>query len=156
MVLADEMAPAAAHGGDVRPPRHAQHLPGIAPAARQMPGLDTGEDPGRNAEDRGDGGKEGLLLRGIDPVGQRDLEEAVEHVLQEDRVGLEDPGDAAGIGVEAGDILPREVEDPGRRRLVAGRQAEDLAEDAHLLGPDLAIGLCHLGPERNDRDREGH
>ena len=99
--------------------------------------------------------QEAFLALVVAAVGERDVEEPLEDVLEHLRLVPEHPGDAARIGVEAGDVLAGEVEDAGGGGLVLGRDAEHLAERGDLGDAHQAVGLGHLGAEADDRDREG-
>ena len=120
-----------------------------------MPRLDGVEGFRRDAEAPGDGVEELLLALVVAAVGERHVEQALEDVLEHPRPVAEHGGDAGGIGLEAGHVLPRQVEDPRRRRLVLAGDVEDLAERRDLVGPDEAVRLRHLRPEAEDGDGEG-
>jgi len=83
-----------------------------------------------------------------------DVEKAVHQVGQHGTVGLEHPRDLAGIFLESGDILAREVEDTGGRFLIGLRNGEDLAEGGHLVAGNKPVGLGHLGAERDHGNGE--
>ena len=88
-------------------------------------------------------------------VGLGDVEQAVEDVLQHLRVVGEEPRHVARIGLEAGDVALGEVVDAADVPLLAGRDGEDAAEGVDLRPRHDAVGLGHLGGERDHGDGEG-
>ena len=92
VVGADELAPAGADGGEVGVPGDAEHLPGVAGAAGEVAGLDAAEGLGRDAENLGDAVEEAFLALVVAAVGQGDVEEAFEDVLEHLRLGPEHRG----------------------------------------------------------------
>ena len=50
---------------------------------------------------------------------------------------------------------PRQIKNRAHVRLFTRRHAKHLVEGGDLVACYLAVGLCHLGAERDDRDREG-
>ena len=57
----------------------------------------------------------------------------------------------AGIGLVAGRVLAGEIEDAPHIGLFRRRHAEDADERFDLVVGDDAVGLRHLGAERDDR-----
>ncbi len=117
--------------------------------------LDLVEGTGRYGEDPGDGAKEPFLALVVAAVGEGDVEQALEDVLEHRGAVAEHRRDAGGVGVEAGDVLAGEVEDAGGGGLVLAGDLEDPAEGRDLGGADEAVGLGHLGAEADDGDGEG-
>ena len=105
--------------GEVGVARHAEHLPGVLRAAVEVARLDRGEGglgrrrrsrrrrAGSPPRPRGSGRRRARCGRG--PRGCPRAPAARPRNMR---------GDAPGVGVEAGDVLAGEVEDPRRRRLV--------------------------------------
>ena len=124
-------------------------------ASAEMPRLDAAERRLPDAEDPADPAQEFLFAGVVAPVGHRDLEQPFEDVLEDLRPVREHPPNAAGIDVEAGDVLPRQVEDPCCGLLVLRRDPEHLPERRDFRGLHLSVRLGHLRPEPHDRDREG-
>jgi len=106
-------------------------------------------------EDRGNLTQEGILMRVIVAIGHGDVEKPLHQVDQDRIAGPEHAGDAARVKVIARHILPGEIEDPAGLRRVLGRDGEDLAEGGDLVAGDAAVGLGHLGAQRDHRDGEG-
>ena len=104
---------------------------------------------------RGDLGEIGKLALVHGAVGAGDVEEPVEHGFQHRRVVGEEARDVARIGVEAGDVLLGEIVDAADVPLLARRDREDAAEGVDLRAADDAVGLRHLGRERDHGDGEG-
>ncbi len=91
-------------------------------------------------------------------VGLGDVEQPVEDVLQHRAVRLAraaQAGHALGIGLEAGDVLLGEIVEPRDVAPLGSGDLEDLLEGADLVLRDDAVGLGHLGRQRDHRDREG-
>ena len=87
MVGAHELAPARPDRGEVGVPRDAEHLPGVAGAAREVAGLDAGEGGGGMPKISATRLRKLLLALVVAAVGQRDVEEALEDVLEHLRLG---------------------------------------------------------------------
>ena len=87
-------------------------------------------------------------------VGLGDEEQAVDDVGERFPVVGVKGGDAGGVGVVAGDVALGEIEEARDVALLARRHAEDVAEGSDFGGRDHAVGLRHLGGERDQRDRE--
>ena len=68
----------------------------------------------------------------------------------------EKPGELARIDLVAGDIPFRQVEHLGHTGQFLIRHLEHPFECRHLISGDDAIGLGHLGAERDDTDGEGN
>ena len=58
----------------------------------------------------------------------------------------------SGIGLEAGDVLLGEIVKPRDVLPFGSRNFEYLLEGAHLIMRDDAVGLGHLGRQRDHRD----
>jgi hypothetical protein len=155
VVHAHEVAPAGADRGEVGVARHAEHQPRVVAPALEVARLDAREGALVDAEPVGDRAQEGLLALVVAAVGEGDLEQALEDVLEHPRLVAEHCRDALGVGVEAGDVLAREVEDAGGGGLVGGGDLEHLAEGGDLGRAHEAVGLGHLRPEADDGDGEG-
>ena len=106
-------------------------------------------------EDAGDLGEIGELALVHGAVGAGDVEEPVEHALQHHRIVGEEARDVARIGVETGHVLLGEVVDARDVPILARRDRKDAAEGVDLRARHDAVGLRHLGGERDDADREG-
>ncbi len=98
----------------------------------------------------------GGFARMEDAVRLGDLEQAVEDVLQQRGIAGEHLGDLAGIGLEAGGVLLRQSENAVDARLLRRCDAEQAVEGLDLVVGDRAVGLRHLGGERDHRDGEDH
>ncbi len=88
-------------------------------------------------------------------VGAGDVEETVEHRFEHRRIVGEEAADVARIGLEAGDVALGEVVDAADIPLLALRDRKEPAEGVDLGAGDDAVGLRHLGGERDHGDREG-
>ena len=98
-----------------------------------MAGADAAEFVGREAENFRHPFQE-LRLAGMQhAIGLGDLEQPVENVFQHGGIADEQPRDLAGIMLEAGDVLARQVEDAPDIGFFFRRHAEDAAEDVELL-----------------------
>ena len=87
-------------------------------------------------------------------VGPGNMEQAVEHILEQLAVALEHGGELLSIGLIACHILLGEVEDARDVLHLAFRDLEHLPEGVHVvLGYD-AVGFGHLGAERDDANSE--
>jgi hypothetical protein len=84
-----------------------------------------------------------------------DMKQAVQNILQLCRIVCKYTAHIAGVGVEACDIAFRQIVDAADIPLLAGRHGENLAERVHLRARDHAVGLRHLGAQRDHRDRKG-
>ena len=97
-----------------------------------------------------------LLLVGMEfAVGERDVEQSFEHILQEPAVLPQEIRKLPGIGFVAGDIVLGGIEDARHASHLARGHIEHLLECLHLVACDHAVGLGHLGAERNHADGEG-
>ena len=88
-------------------------------------------------------------------VGAGDVEEPVEHAFEHRRIVGEEARDVARIGVEAGNVLLGEIVDARDVPLLARRDREDAAEGVDLRAAHDAVGLRHLGGERDHADGKG-
>ena len=140
----------------------AEDIIGVAGRAFDKARADDAETAFVQAEGVGDMGEERVFARMVGAVGDGDLEQSLKDV-DEDMVvvgtdavavGIEEPGDLAGIGVETCDVLPGQVVDAGGVFLFAGRKGEDAAEGGDLVTGDGAVGLGHLGTKGKDGDGE--
>ena len=84
------------------------------------------------------------------------MEQAFEHVLEQLAVALEHGGELFGISLVAGHVLLGEIEHAGDVLHLAVRHLEHFLEGVDLVHGDDAVGLGHLGAERDDADGEGH
>ena len=89
-------------------------------------------------------------------VGLGDVEQAFEHVLEQLAVALEHDRELLGISLVAGHILLGEVEDTSDVLHLAFRHLEHFLEGVDLVHGDDAVGLRHLGAERDHANGEGH
>ena len=89
-------------------------------------------------------------------VGLGDVEQALEHVLEQLAVALEHGGELLGIGLVAGHVLLGEIEHAGDVLHLAVGHLEHFLEGVDLVHGDDAVGLGHLGAERDHADGEGH
>ncbi len=119
-----------------------------------MSGADAAVFARRKAEDVRDALEERGLARMEDAVGLGDLEQPVEDVFQQRGIAGEHLGDLAGIGLVAGGVLLRQAEDAVDAGLLAWRDAEQTMEGLDLVVGHRAVGLRHLGGERDHRDGE--
>ena len=127
-----------------------------AAVVRDEAGAEEAELAVGEAETGGDGLEELVLLGMQHAVGSRHVHEALEHVLQKLAVVLEQGRDLAGVGLVAGHVLLGQIEHVLDVGGLLGRKAEDLGEGVVLQRRDHAVGLGHLGAERDDGDREGN
>jgi hypothetical protein len=88
-------------------------------------------------------------------IGLGDIEQAIQDVLQHGPVVGQKPGHVARIDLEAGGVPFGEVVDAIDVPLLAGRNREDAAEGVDFGASDHAVGLGHLGGERDHGDGEG-
>src|SRR6516162_490528 len=88
-------------------------------------------------------------------VGQGNVEQATEKILQDWPIGRKQAADLAGIALETGGALAGEVKHQPDMLLFARRDLKDLAKSRDFITGDDPIRPCHLGAERDNRDREG-
>ena len=84
------------------------------------------------------------------------MEQAFEHVLEQLAVALEHGGELLGISLVAGHVLLGEIEHAGDVLHLAFRHLEHFLEGVDLVHGDDAVGLGHLGAERDHAHGEGH
>ena len=111
-----------------------------------------------DAEDLGDAVQELAFALMHHAVGLGDVEQAVENVLQHRAVGMAGAAHlrhALGIDFETGHVLLGQVEQPRHIVRLLGRHLEYFLERAHFVLGDDAVGLGHLGRQRDHRHRKG-
>jgi hypothetical protein len=88
------------------------------------------------------------------PVGLGDVEEPVEHVLEELRLLAQDIGDLAGVSFEALGGALGEVEQGLDPRVLGIRHLDDALEGLDLVADHHAVRFRHLGRERHEAGGE--
>jgi hypothetical protein len=96
-----------------------------------------------------------ILGRANPAVGERDMEQAAEEILEYGAIAIEQTPDLSGVAVEPGGALAGQIEDEPNMLFFAGGNLEHFAKGGNFIAGDGTIGLCHLGAERNHRNREG-
>src|SRR6266481_2981756 len=97
-----------------------------------------------------------VILGRADPaVGERYMEQAAKEILEHRSIAREQASDLPGVAVEPGGALAGEIEDEPNMLLFAGGNLEHFAKGGNFVAGDCAVGLCHLGAERDHRNREG-
>ncbi len=118
---------------------------GIALLRHNVAAGNAGEGRLRQAEKLRDAPEEIQLALMHHAVGLGDVEQPVDDVFEHLRALGEEARDLARIGLEAGDVLFREVEQPRDIALLALRNLEELLEGADLVARHHAVRLRHLG-----------
>ena len=157
MVLGGKHPVAAADRAEIVPRRDAEHLVGVAPADMHMACRDLLETPFGHAEDMGDARQEGHFHVVDQPVRLGDMEQPVDDILEDRAVLLATDAQRChllGIGLVAGNVLARQIVEPGDVLRLVFRKLEDVAESVHLRRRHDAVGLRHLGRERDHRHGE--
>ena len=96
-----------------------------------------------------------ILGRANPTVGERDMEQAAEEILEHRAIAREQTPDLPGIAVEPGCALAGQIEDEPNMVFFAGRDLEHFAKGGNFVAGDGAIGRCHLGTKRDHRNRKG-
>ena len=96
-----------------------------------------------------------ILGRANPTVGERYMEQAAEEILEHRAIAREQSPDLPGVAVKPGGALAGEIEDEPNMLFFAGGNLEHFAKGGNFIASDCTIGLCHLGAERDDRNREG-
>src|SRR5690606_28108025 len=79
MMCFHERLPALPDRREIGVIRHAEHMPGVSLASDSLPCLDTGKGRLADAEDLRHPAQEPLLRLVIGAIGERDVEQALEH-----------------------------------------------------------------------------
>src|SRR5689334_3892932 len=96
-----------------------------------------------------------IILGGADAaVGEGNMEETAEKILEHCPVASEQPAHLTRIALEPRRALAGEVEYEPDMVLFARRYLENLAKCRHFVAGYRAVGLGHLGAEGDYRDRE--
>ena len=96
-----------------------------------------------------------VVLGGADEaIGEGDVKKAAEKVLEDRPIIGKQPADLSSVALEPGGALPGKVEDEPDMLLFARRHLKHLAKGGDFVAGHGAVGLGHLGAERNHRDRE--
>ncbi len=135
--------------------RKFQQIKRIGRRTTHEPRLHRAKTGRAQAEDLGDRAQERVLGRVQVAIRQRDVKQPLKQVAQHRIARREQRGDLAGIGVEPGDVLPRQIEHPRGMRFIRGRDGKDGAEHRHLVARHNAVGLGQLGPQRDHADGKG-
>ena len=120
-----------------------------------MRSADAAVFAGRKTENVGDTLQKFVLAGMQNAVGRRDLEQAVENVFQHRGIARKDTRDLSGIALVTGCVAAGEIEEAPHMRLLVRRHAEDAIEGFDFFVTHHAVGLRHLGGERDHRDGEG-
>src|SRR3984893_6934483 len=96
-----------------------------------------------------------ILGRGNPAVGERYMEQAAEEILAHRAIAREQTLDLPGVAVEPGGALAGQVEDEPNMLFFASGNLEHFAKGGNFVAGDGTIGPCHLGAERDHRNREG-
>src|SRR3984893_11661357 len=96
-----------------------------------------------------------ILGRANPAVGERDMEQAAEEILEHRAIAREQTPDLPGVAVEPGGALAGEIEDEPHMLFFPGGNLEHFAKGGNFVAGDGTIGLCHLGAERDHRNRKG-
>src|SRR3990170_5301047 len=132
----------------------AEHVVGIALGGDDVAHLDVAELGVGETEALGDLPKELFLLGMQRLVGVGDVEQTVEHVLQQLAVAIEYDNELLGIGLVAGDVPLGEIEDAGGVLHLRVGHLERLLEGEDFVPGDDAVGPGHLGAKRDHADGE--
>src|SRR5262245_39808999 len=95
-----------------------------------------------------------ILGRANPAVGERDMEEAAEEILEHRAIAREQTPDLPGVAVEPGRALAGQIEDEPNMLFFPGGDLEHFAKGGNFVAGDGTIGRCHLGTERDHRNRE--
>ena len=95
-----------------------------------------------------------VLGRAQAAIGQRDVKQSAEKMLQHCPVGGKEAPDLPRVALKPMGAPARQVEDQPDVILLARRNLKDLAKGGNLVAGDGAVGPGHLGAQRDDRDRE--
>ncbi len=92
----------------------------------------------------------------IGTVGDGDVKKPLKKIAQRDVGTVEQAGNAGGVFLEASDILPGEVVDPGGVFFLVARNIENFAKSGHFVPGYKPVCLGHLRAERDDGDSKGN
>ena len=96
-----------------------------------------------------------IVLGGAEAaIGEGDVKKTAEKVFEHHPIIRKQPADLSSVALEPGGALPGKIEDEPDMLLFSRRHLKDLAEGSDLVAGDRAIGLGHLGAERDHGDRE--
>ncbi len=82
------------------------------------------------------------------------MKKTAEKVFEHHPIIGKQPADLSSIALEPGGAPPGKIEDEPDMLLFARRHLKDLAKGRDLVAGHRAVGLGHLGAERNHGDRE--
>ena len=119
-----------------------------------MEGPNAGIIRGVKAEMPGDFAQVIVLGGADEAIGEGDVKKTAEKVLEDRPIIRKQPPDLSSVALEPGGALPGKIEDEPDVLLFARRHLKDLAEGGDLVAGHRAVGLGHLGAERNHGDRE--
>ena len=96
-----------------------------------------------------------IILGGADAaIGEGDVKQTAEKVFEHGSVDCEQAAHLSRIALEPRGAFAGEVEDEPHVIFFSRRHLKNLAKGGDLVAGDRAIGLGHLGAERDHRDRE--
>ena len=136
-------------------PVGAEHEVGVV-RTLDVAGGDAVEVAVLKPEDRCDAAHIGELGLVHEAVRDRDVEQAVDEILEQRRLVAEGVGDLAGIGLEAVGRRLREVEQAHDVAVLRGRDLDEPLEGVDLRAQHDAVGLRHLGGKGDETGGKDH